>query len=260
MRTGNHNELIEIFHVDYKDKSLKNFDDLKKIISGPAYRDMTPRHLKGIGKNPEGKEKLFKWLAGEFEAYFKSDPPKSKEEFDEWHSKICKEVLETLGRLCDDNVTVHYGKAQKLVNMSFKNFYCFADAEEYEKKGYFDNCHMPLDSYTLSWYMNKADDKISVESWSSMEADDYSKIQTEIREYFDSERNITYRNKNGDSLTPFIAEFYIWEETKFNEICENWMKSTVPLSKYLSFEDKELSDRLLEIQNTAVKLLNNANL
>ena len=31
MRTGNHNELIEIFHVDYKDKSLKNFDDLKKL-------------------------------------------------------------------------------------------------------------------------------------------------------------------------------------------------------------------------------------
>lgn len=259
MRTGEHNELIEIFGVNYEKKFLTNKDDLKKIISGPAYRDMTPRHLKGIGKNPTGKENLFEWLAGKFSEYF-DKPTKSKEDFDDWHNGICKEVLETLGGLCDDNVTVHYGKAQKLVNMSFKNFYCFADAEKYEKKGYFDNCHMPLDSYTLSWYMNKADGKTSVDSWSSMEADDYSKIQTEIREYFDSERNITYRNKNGDSLTPFIAEFYIWEETKFNEICKSWMKSTVPLSKYLSFEDKELSDRLLEIRNTADKLLNNANL
>lgn len=257
MRTGNHNELTELFGVYYEKKSLENFDDLKEIISGPAYRDMTPRHLKGIGKNPDGKKELFENLADEFVKYFKS-PPKSKEEFDEWHSKICNKVLETLDGLCE--VKVHYGKAQKLVNMSFKNFYCFADAEEYEKKGYFDNCHMPLDSFTLSWYMNKADGKISVDSWSSMEADDYSKIQTEIREYFDSKSNITYRNKNGDSLTPFIAEFYIWEETKFNEICKSWMDSTVPLSKYLSFEDKELSDRILEIRNTADKLLNNANL
>lgn len=256
MRTGNHNELIEIFHVDYKDKSLKNSDDLKKIISGPAYRDMTPRHLKGIGKKPEKKDELFEWLAGEFFEYF-DKPTKSKEDFDKWHSNICEQVLETLGGLCDDNVKVHYGKAQKLVNMSFKNFYCFADAEEYEKNGYFANCHMPLDSYTLSWFtQNVCKDKVP-SKWSNMDFEEYSEIQTKIREYFNSDRNTTYRNNA--PLAPFIAEFYIWEEMRFPEICDSWLYKAGPLSKCSSF-DEEITNKITKIRNTANKLLNNANL
>ncbi|MGN0501629.1 MAG: hypothetical protein ACI4HN_01760 [Ruminococcus sp.] len=258
MRTGEHNELIEIFGVYYENKSLKNFDNLREIISGPAYKDMTPRHLKGIGKKPDDKNKLFDKLAGEFLEYFEADPPNSEEEFDDRHSRICNDILVRLKDLCDKNVKVHYGKAQKLVNMAFKNFYCFYDAEDYEKKGYFDHCHMPLDSFTLSWFKNTVDDSISVDSWSSMESGIYSDIQTEIRKYFDSERNITYRNKNGDSLTPFTAEFYIWEEMRFPALCEKWINKAVTFLNCISF-DEDITNRLEKICDTANELLKNGN-
>ncbi len=44
-----------------------------------------------------------------------------------------------------------FGKAQKLINMSFKYLYCFDDFRIQHREK-IENCHIPLDSFRLNWY------------------------------------------------------------------------------------------------------------
>lgn len=250
MRTGTHNELTQIFGVRYEGKSLTKQDDLYSIISGPAYRDMTPRHLKGIGKKPEDKKEIFNWLAWEFKKYF-NDKPKDENGFDKWHYEICEEVRSRIEAIC--TVGVHFGKAQKLINMSFKNFYCFSDYENFTD--HFKYCHMPLDSYTLSWFTNAVDYKKALDSWSNMNYPDYFEIQNTIRNYFKSKHNETYHDSDGNVLSPFIAEFYIWAEPNYIKANNKWLETFKPILEYPSFVDGELFDKISEIHGVTEKLL-----
>lgn len=98
-----------------------------------------------------------------------------------------------------------YGKAQKIINMSFKYLFCCDDApgmiinSHYEK--HFRYCHMPLDSYTLEWYKQKNNYKQKNYTWSKMEKDEYSEIQNGIR-----------NNLNSSVDTPLETEFKVWPE------------------------------------------------
>lgn len=192
-------------------------EDYKYIISGPAYSAMQPRLLEGI--SGKVKTKLWEKLSKMFADYFNSsEPPRTKEEFDEKHYEICYFVEDYFKRDPGSNPegglgfkNYKYGQAQKLVNMSFKYFYCFEDATKKEK--YFRFCHMPIDSYILEWCKRQ---KIKIEingkkylpeKWSKMSKDEYIALENAIKE------RISQCNEYS-GLTLLEAEFYIWPEEK----------------------------------------------
>ena len=78
----------------------------------------------------------------------------SEEEFDNWHRERCEDVLAEIQKYYTngdrDSTPVHYGKAQKIVNITFKGCYCLEGADQ--KEDLFEHCHMPLDSFTLEWF------------------------------------------------------------------------------------------------------------
>lgn len=175
-----------------------------------------------------------------------------EKEFDKWHNDACKAVLEVLQDYYTNNngTKVEYGKAQKIVNMTMKGLYCLKDADQ--KDRHFEHCHIPLDSFTLEWFKRAIVEqeglsKGKVDSWSTLqygeinkptymvtrkktdetenqdntEADrdassqeyyTYNYIVNRIRDYFDD----TNKNNPYKGLTPFQAEFYIWQEIQLH--------------------------------------------
>ena len=145
----------------------------------------------------EGKNKIFAWLADEFYTYFQG----GCNDFNDWHETICDEFLNRFKPILneygyDAEKSLKYGKAQKIVNMTFKYLLCFDDAENYGEK--FDVCHMPIDSYILNWYNDSSKNKCTV-AWSDLEKEKYYAIQDDIKTIL------------GD-YNPFLTEFYIWAE------------------------------------------------
>ena len=122
-----------------------------------------------------------------------------------------------------------YGVAQKFTNMSFKYLYCYSDAENFENK--FEDCHMPLDQYTLKWVrtlknkeINKRLDVIK-SAWSNIDEPLYNDIQTSIGEILrkNYEYIISY-DKSSNCNTcilpenKLLAEFIIWHQEQLNEL------------------------------------------
>ena len=145
------------------------------------------------------KNVLFEKLSGEFLKYFQQ--PCSN--FNCWHQKICKYFLKKFKSILveygyDADESLKYGKAQKIVNMTFKYLFCFDDAQAYRKK--FEACHMPIDSYILKWYNDVCDQADKCETaWSDLDKAQYDAIQEKIKAEL-------------GNYNPFLAEFYIWAE------------------------------------------------
>lgn len=196
-----------------------------------------------------------------FEEYFNANV-RDQREYDEWHHELCNCFIEIITN-SKIRSTVSYGKAQKIVNITMKTIYCLAGAKEKANQGYFDHCHMPLDSFTLEWFRKKLAEewynpskprvfkiKISTESgplpkWSNLGFKKES-LKTDFNTYdadIDS-RTINNRyhymffvtmireyfdsHKNSNNpykgLTPFQAEFYIWPEIQWETSARNLVK------------------------------------
>lgn len=208
--------------VDFNgETAIMSLECAKDIVFAvkKAYIDMSPRtftkndlwwdspenaHKNGKERLPakeqawkNEKEAIFDWLAGEFYTYFHN----SCENFEEWHERTCEEFLKRFKRILesygyDAERSLKYGKAQKIVNMTFKYLFCFDDAERYRAK--FDACHMPIDSYILNWY-NDISDEICKVAWSELERDQYYTLAGKIKTLLAGK-------------SPFLAEFFIWAE------------------------------------------------
>lgn len=199
--------------------SVESKDDILLAIK-KAYVDMTPRTF--VSKDPEhkieldysSKMNLFEALADRFAAYIKN----GAENFDDWHEEICEFFIGELRKILDaagkDPGQATYGKAQKIVNMTFKYLYCFDNAEKYVTR--FEPCHMALDSYILNWYIKKynesagGNERLSkygrncLPSWSNLDHDQYMEIQKNIKGYcgntprIEKEFLIWYGEKEGE--------------------------------------------------------------
>ncbi len=79
-----------------------------------------------------------------------ADPAVPKPDFDTWHHEACELVLKAIQKRYP---TAKYGKAQKVINMTFKTMYSLVAAypPSFEVEPFFEPCHMPLDSFTLEW-------------------------------------------------------------------------------------------------------------
>lgn len=235
-------------------------DLMVRTLTVKDKRDWTPFDCL-VGKIPfKGKASL----AGRLRSYFEGTAP-SEKDFDAWHQETCEYILSVLRKKYTE---VHYGKAQKILNMTFKNLYCtkLGDKEEY-----FIHCHMPLDSYTLEWaYRNayafyrdstkRKPTKTKTPSWSNLSGEQtetdsdgkytYIFLTKLIRNYFQEYQKV-YRN----NLTVLQGEFVIWKEIQLElaaegfhaQLLANYDEETQK-KKTADFKKLDLREKLLAVQ------------
>lgn len=238
-----------------------------------ALKDFTPRTEKRIGKDPFGAEEMLEELeksksySQKFLKFF-DDDKKDEEEFDNWHGERCKEFFDVFSSKYENfNQKNKYGKAQKVINMTFKYIYCLKGAEEKEK--YFEFCHMPLDSITLEWFyrLGEKGEKTNVEikgkkieekigrkypSWSNLrklsEGDKKEKVKVISYGYMDIQKTIRKYFKNKEKLTPLKAEFIIWPQMQLVLASEALFSNLIELNKdYIN--TGEIYSKILEDYN-----------
>lgn len=198
--------LIKVFPYGRLEYDINNKEHLFEIIDKCAYRDMQPRHFKGIGGKKAEREKIFIRLADKFYVYFQANPM-NMEEYDEWHKSISYWLHDEFKSIGYGDV-LKRGKAQKLINMSMKHFYLFSNSDE----EHFIYAHVALDRYTLEWYIDNCPKFEGFHTtWSRFDDNVYQTIQDNIRKCLSTDRNNRFFG-----ITPFKAEFYMWEDVKSN--------------------------------------------
>lgn len=272
----------EFWNGKYQEKDYCFDEKGIEIAVKRALRDFTDRteKLKPDSEyKPFGVEEKFKVLCGtdgkeynepkdgsfvqKFIVFFEKPDNKNnatQDAFDAWHKEMCEEFLAVIEPKYQGGLK--YGKAQKIVNMTFKNAYCLQHNEikedQFEK--YFEHCHMPLDSITLEWFKRtqtwlkdycKEDPsngscdflcKYLPESWSKMKSDDsgnrygYETIQKKIRDYLKEYAAENITTKYLKDYTPLQAEFFVWKYMQLELAAEG------VYNQFLSFEDLDSTE------------------
>lgn len=194
--------------------------ELKDVLLAvrKAYADMSVRSIKGFSKvKDEKKEELRENFAQKFiDTFCKAAAPLTQEAFDERHKEVCEDFLEELKTLCvgpDFKEPPCYGKAQKIVNMTFKYLYLFEKNEPIQPL--FAFCHMPLDSNIFEYLKRKfksygLNAKLFETAWSKLDDERYMEIQKAIRGYCQKHSSDYADAADEYAKLPFYAEFQIW--------------------------------------------------
>ena len=203
-----HESMRDFYNITAVKKRLESDDPVRGALE-LAYFD-TQRTLRGIGKNPNRKEikqQLFeivlRWyldVVEHFEHY-------SLRDFDGTFMLRCNEIIEC-GK--QGNHVIHFGQAQKIVNMFFK-YMLLVDERLNLHLNYF---HVPLDSVMLKGIIKNFKDNAELVlcakqcmPWSKMEmplgngCEDnfYMRLQDELRKVYEN---------------PIIFEFEVWNKWK----------------------------------------------
>lgn len=214
------NDVKDRFRKDMKLKmglSLKNEDDYY-VGMGKAFDDAFKDYARRNGiKYAMEKRNLLKPMVGQVFNYFKSDGA---------FGDCFADCIEKSKEIFKNG---SFGLAQKFINMSFKYLYCYDDADEYEDK--FQNCHMPLDKYTVRWVRPLGDDSVNQRlgainnAWTKIDEELYSDIQTLIAKNLEDDYTyIISFNEHSSERTCVLpknnlqAEFIIWYREKLNEL------------------------------------------
>ncbi len=252
----NINEYVELFSKEikkYNKEKLTNPTDRIAIQTAVelAYND-TKRTFKGI--NSTAKDKAIKDIIDKFETYFTTDPFIDANAFDEKHNELCKTWQQHF-----QGDLAKYGKAQKIVNMTFKYLYCCEEKDE----RFFQFCHMPLDSFILEWFYRECKEqkikivKNKMSAWSSI---DYSKEKTENKKYtynfyLERIRNLIYNIEEFKNLSPLQAEFKIWQEIRLHLATEAFLfEISYPLN-----QEKKSNIRKMSIKEKMKEIAKKAN-
>lgn len=196
-----------------------------------------------------------------------ADPEEWQKAFDEFHKTACETVKDFLKAQRYEPKCITYGKAQKVVNMTFKHIYCLDGA--YIKEDWFIPCHMALDSFTLEWFYRNVGDitKGCVDSWSALQnaAEDipnlpkkydgmkmYTRIvnkgedkEPEIRKFYTYDqivaliRNYFAGDHPFKGLCPLQAEFYIWPEIQLHLAAEAIYGQNIGIEKTIESAKKK---------------------
>ncbi len=257
-----HSALIKVFNFPLKGYSIEREEDYKKVVCGPAYLDFTPRTMPGLRE--KNIENALVWLSKKLFEYIHAETV----DFDSWHTATCEDFCDLIRSLHKE---IPYGKAQKIVNMSFKYLYCFDDSQRYSHK--FSKCHMALDSYTLEWFvryvLNDEEHKhikktqIYENSWSKLicgknndEEYSYLWIQRLIKRHLLSDRNTTYVDELENKLSPFQAEFYIWRDMQLHIAMEGlYAKFCNDKREKATFKKMCISEKAAALQESLESLI-----
>ena len=246
------NKIVEQFSIAKNDEV---FQDINAAIDKSiriSFKAFNFRTLKASEKYEDfSKSDIIGSLVSELkdfkvqlESYFNNEFV-SEEKFDDQHKNLCKIFLDTIGPYYEK---ITYGKAQKIVNLTFKHLYCmkFNNGQVLSEE-YFRHCHMILDSFTLEWFYrevadkwwnkNKStkDEKIfkgKIDAWSNLkyESDNeyysYKYLMSTIRTFF--EENEDYiKTQSYKNCTPFQAEFFIWPEIQLHLTAETLFSQSI---------------------------------
>ena len=243
-------EKLDFAEKSFKQRGIKWNDNDGKIETAikNALNDFTFRTTK---KNDDidfkGVEGLYQKLNKDnalviiFENYDKKNYG-NDDAFDEWHNKTCEYVMSVLKTLYKD---IHYGKAQKIVNMTFKYLYCLVDEN---KRSYFDYCHIPLDSVILDWIWSQ--NEIMKEPYKEILKKKNGLPERLQHGYFDSWSNLEYESNDrfltsdnkhysymfyqklirelceGKGITPLQLEFLVWPQYQWERAAKEFYKQT----------------------------------
>ncbi len=164
-----------------------------------AHTDMSRR---AKGHDPAIQIESITWLKNRFI----TDPPfacTSTTDFDIWHTNTCNDYCTAMNNFISANhFSFHmtHGRAQKVLNMTFKYLYCSSAVWESKVNSIAPYLHMTLDGYTLRWYKEVVVNYINstrqpntpklkvgdISDWSKMNEPGkhrYIDIQNRIREY-----------------------------------------------------------------------------
>ena len=200
---------------------------------------MMPRTIKGLGssENLKYKDSMLNYVYERITAYFE-EPARDKNGFENWHIETCTKMIECFK---GSELKFAYGKAQKLLNIVFKHLLLFHGAKE----EYFLYCHTPIDNNVLKTCRVKAGIQCRPNNWSAMDKDEYLKLQNDIRNYLDSDRNIKYRFENGEPVPNLVFDYYAWiEGDKNRTVIKYWLNVKRETDYYTS--NKQLIDSFLE--------------
>ena len=275
--------------------SFPNSQELEYAIA-KAHTDMSRR---ATGHKPEIQEESIRWLANRFK---KLSPfaYKKQEDFDNWHEDTCNAYCAELNSFAvrkDFSFVMTYGRAQKVLNMTFKYLYCTSAYKAHVEK-IIPFLHMTLDGYTLRWYKevvvkyindkrpkNSAKLKVSdVSDWSKMNEPgkhQYMDIQTRIRAYLlavsvyhysintetiDEEIQETVKTNtinvdvpfDNTRREPFFAEFIVWEGEIVRTKMENLFKGLNGIYKTWSVDKWAVNSSIKsELQSKLTTILKN---
>lgn len=226
-------------------EELQNADTAIATAVNLAYND-AKRTLAGIGKYSDKKDNALKCIIEKLKDYFLEEKaPLTEEEFDKIHDELCRLWCKEF-KSPEDCKLGTYGKAQKIVNMSFKYLYCREDDENYRK--HFKYCHMPLDSFTLEWFKRELfgqdrPNKI-ITSWSNLEnsENDADTFIDDGKEYYSYH---FYKKKireiaNRMDISPLEMEFIVWPQIQMELAAEVFLFG---LEEDLTNERKKKSKR-----------------
>lgn len=263
------NDNVNKFIQTIKKKPCNQYFDGSKEINiekGELYEDAlyqgyidACRTIKGASKIGDNKKALSK-TAEKIKNYLRGG-----NNFE--HSSWCEDLIKDYESI---GIVITYGHAQKIVNMAFKYLYCLykrADKLDENMKQKFQDCHMPLDSFSLEWFYryyqkknckreievcnkeikeelfdrNKRIKKGSISSWSTMKSiDDYDK---EYPYEFYCYNIETYWKDKG--ITPLELDFIVWEKMQKIMVAEEFIKvfGETP-EKEVSYDWKKLDETL----------------
>lgn len=231
-------KLMVCFPYGHFNWSIASRENIYKVVSAHAYHDMTPRHLKGIGNYKKEKEDIFNYITDQLILYF-SESAKTKEEFEKWHKNICEEICRRFSSLPD--IDLKFGKAQKLINISFKHLYCFANSDS--KAEHFKYCHIPINSNVISWCNKNAGIRKPQTAWSNLSYDDYHKFQECLSMWLNSDANTEYRDSDGIPYSLLQLDFIAWISVPDTRkgIIDTWQKFRNTSELWDKYEETVLS-------------------
>ncbi|RNE49364.1 hypothetical protein [Corynebacterium alimapuense] len=188
-----------------------NFDHVDTIrnVSKRAYRDVN-RTMHGIGalKNADALRaeiyaSVIKFVAGLEEFSHKELGPHTQEEFNQLHRAWCLEAIETFSRFPHHqrpDFGLHYGQAQKWLNMTLKYL---AVLDHPQVRYAYPYLHVPLDSVVFR--MAEEDLKVKEPSlkWSRLGEKAYLAYQDELYAAVNADSTITR------SVMDWEAEYWI---------------------------------------------------
>ena len=126
------------------------------------------------------------------------------------------------------------------------------DTDEY--RGIFEQCHMPLDSYTLAWYkrsifyenLNRTNTEYTNailrhnDTWSKMSEEQYKSISRLIKKNLEHQEFYVYDKSIFLPNQPLYAEFIIWPEMQRHISAEEFLFS---LGNYTTSEKNNIRER-----------------
>ena len=176
-RTDYEEFLIQLFygsHSDYLIGCIKS-----------SYLDVC-RTLRGFGKHPQKDEiyiKVQDYLVKRFKNLKEDNSIVSQDSFDLWHRQTGNKIIRIFSDGC---FSIHYGQAQKWINMTFKSVYVCGSKRLPNYESFYDYCHIPIDNIILDM-LNKIGIKAIKIAWSKWEYNDYISFQKNIRNRFNKQ-------------------------------------------------------------------------